>query len=145
MYLRFFSERELRAVLSALRAVAAANDHFTQAERAFMESIGRVHGADVDADFVDPLTLDEVARRLTSPYSRKHALQLAEAMALVDGPPSGATRRPLNEMAARLGILERDVRIRGDSVAYAGAVLDDLRIPHKSALDTHALRDERRS
>jgi hypothetical protein len=130
MNLQFFSDRELRIVLSALRAVAVANDHFTRPERAFVESIAHVHGADMDADFVDPLTFDEVACRLTSPSSRKHALQLAVAMALVDEQPSEATRRSLSKLAASLGILGPEVSTTRDYVAYAGALLDELRIPH---------------
>lgn len=130
MNLHFFSDRELRAVLSALRAIAVANDHFTRPERAFVESIARVHGADLDADYVDPLTFDEVARSLTSPSSRKHTLQLAVAMALVDGQPSQETRASLNELAASLGILDPEVRPQRDYVAYAGALLDELHIPH---------------
>jgi len=144
MNLHFFSDRELRTVLSALRAVAVANDHFTRPERTFVESIARVHGADMDADFVDPLTFDEVARRLTSTSSRKQALQLAVAMALVDGRPSEATRGSLSKLAASLGILEPEMSTKPDYVAYADALLNELHIPHASVLDAQALGAKRR-
>jgi hypothetical protein len=139
MNLRFFSDRELRAVLSALRAIAVANDHFTPPERAFVERIARVHGTDVDADFVDPLAFHELARRLTSRSSRKHALQLAVAMALVDGPPSDATRRSLHELALSFGAVAQPPALRRDYVAYAGALLDELQIPHAGGPDATLL------
>ena len=91
----------------------------------------------MDADFVDPLTFHEVARRLTSRSSRKHALQLAVAIALVDGPPSDATRRSLRELAVSFGEFEQ-ARTRPDYVAYARALLDDLQIPLAGRLDAQA-------
>ena len=114
MDLKVFSKKELLLVLRALRAVAVANDKFTKAERDFIESVARIHDVEIDADFIDPITLDEVARGLVSAHARKRAVQLAIAMALVEGQPSEATQRAVQNLASALGIAEPGLRVLYD-------------------------------
>jgi hypothetical protein len=106
MDLQVFRPEELDAVLRALRHVAAANDSFTDAERALVEGVARIHGAHVVADRLEPIGLDEVARIVVDPHRRKRAVQLAIVTALVEGTPSQATEAAVRRLATELGLDE---------------------------------------
>jgi hypothetical protein len=111
MDLKVFSRDELVVVLRALRAVAVANDRFTKAEREFVEAVASIHGADIDADFLDPISVEEVARHVTQPHGRKRAVQLAIAMALVEGQPSDNTEQAVRALASALHIAEPGLQV----------------------------------
>jgi hypothetical protein len=106
MDLRVFEPNELTVVLRALRGVAIANDRFTSAERALVEGVARIHGADVSAESLDAIPFHEVARVVTDPHKRKRAVQLAIVTALIEGTPTYATESAVQKLANALGIDE---------------------------------------
>jgi hypothetical protein len=114
MDLKIFPPTELEVVLRALRAVAVANDAFTDGERDFVESIALMHGASVDVAHLVPITFEEVARVVVDPHRRKRAVQLAIVMALVEGEPSESTQRSVQELASALDIPEQGLRVLYD-------------------------------
>lgn len=111
MDLKVFPQSELDAVLRALRAIAVDNDSFTEAECDFVEAVARMHGAEVDANLLPPITFDEVARIVVDPHRRKRAVQLAIVMALVEGDPSDSTQRTVQQLASALEIPEDGLRV----------------------------------
>jgi len=106
MDLNVFNSTELPVVLRALRHVAIENDRFTDAERSLVEGIARIHGVDVDADTLDAISFDEVARVVTDPHRRRRAVQLAIVTALVEGTPSEDTERSVRDFAKALDLDE---------------------------------------
>jgi hypothetical protein len=111
MDLKIFPDPELDAVLRALRHVALANDRFTDAERALIEGVARVHGRELDADTLEPIAFEDVAWIVTEPHRRKRAVQLAIVMALVEGEPSPSTERKVHELAGDLDIDEGGLEV----------------------------------
>jgi len=111
MDLKVFEPQELRAVLGALRNVALANDRFSEAERALIEGVARIHDADIMADSLEPVSFHEVARVVSDPHRRKRVVQLAIVMALVEGSPSEATERCVRELASALGLDEQGLAV----------------------------------
>lgn len=104
MDLIVFPARELYAVLCALRNVALDNDRFTSNERALIEGVARMHGADLSADDLYPITVEHVARIVRDPHRRKRAIELAIVTSLVEGQPSGKTQAKVAELAAALEV-----------------------------------------
>ena len=111
MDLKIFPDFELDAVLRALRHVALANDRFTEAERALIEGVARVHGRELSADALDPIAFEDVALIVTEPHRRKRAVQLAIVMALVEGDPPQSTERKVRELASELAIDEDGLEV----------------------------------
>jgi hypothetical protein len=111
MDLKIFAPRELDAVLRTLRHVAVMNDRFTDAERALVEGVARIHGVELDADLLAPIAFDEVARVVSDPHCRKRAVQLAMVTALVEGTPSQETFAAVRELAAALEIDEAGIEV----------------------------------
>jgi hypothetical protein len=111
MELKVFAPQELDAVLRALRNVALANDRFTDAERALVEGVAHVHEVEIDADELEPISFDEVARVVVDPHRRKRAVQLAIVTALVEGTPSDATEKAVREFASALGLDEEGLDV----------------------------------
>jgi hypothetical protein len=122
MDIKIFAAQELTAVLRMLRRVAAANDRFTEAERALVEGVARIHGVEVDADALEPISFDEVARAVVDPHRRKRAVQLAIVTALVEGAPVEATEAVVRELAGTLGLDEAGVDVLYE-VAHGHALL----------------------
>ena len=122
MDIQIFPTHELIIVLRALRNVAAANDRFTDAERALLEGVARIHAMDVDADELDPISADEVARVIVDPHRRKRVVQLAIVMALVEGTPAAVTENAVRELAAALGLDEEGLEVLYE-VAHGRAFL----------------------
>jgi len=107
MDIRIFPPHELLAVLPTLRAVASENHRFSEAERALLEGVARLHGLDdIDLDALEPVPFDEVARVVVDPHRRKRAVQLAMVTALVEGSPSEETEGKVRAFATSLGIDE---------------------------------------
>lgn len=106
MDVKVFTPAELIAVSRALRHVALANDRFTDAERALVEGLARIHGLSLDADTLQPISLQELARILVDPHRRKRAVQLAIVMALVEGSPQPDTEETVRELATALELDE---------------------------------------
>jgi hypothetical protein len=111
MELRTFTHLELDAVLRSLRGVALCNDRFTDAERALIEGVARIHGVDLDADTLEPIEASQVARLVVHPHRRKRAIQLAIVTALVEGSPSPATERAVRELARALEVDEEGLDV----------------------------------
>jgi hypothetical protein len=111
MDLRVFSHQELQPVLRALRHVAFANRRFTEAERALVEGVARIHGVELDAESLAPIGFDEVAGAVTDPHRRKRAVQLAIVTALVEGSPEPSTERAVRELATALEIDEQGLDV----------------------------------
>jgi hypothetical protein len=111
MDIKVFPENELRAVLRALRAVAVANHTFTEAERDFVASIAHIHGAAIDVDALEPITLGELARTIEDPHRRKRVVQLAIVMALVEGDPEESSQRAMQAIAAVLDIEDSGLKV----------------------------------
>jgi hypothetical protein len=122
MELKVFSNPELDVVLRALRHVAQANDDFTEAERALIEGVARIHGTTIAADSLRAVSFQEVARVVTDLHRRKRAVQLAIVMALVEGKPSDATERVVRELAATLGLDEEGLKVLSE-VTHGHALL----------------------
>ena len=111
MELKVFTPNELVAVLRALRNVAAANDRFTNAERALVEGVARIHEVELDVDALEPISFDEVAQIVVDPHRRKRAVQLAIVTALVEGTPEEATERSVRELALALALDESGLEV----------------------------------
>jgi hypothetical protein len=111
MDIRVFSPDELRVVLRALRNIAVANDAFSDGERALVEGVARIHGVSLSADTLRPIALDELARVVVDPHSRKRAVQLALVMSLVEGTPTPRTERAVQELAAALDLHEEGLSV----------------------------------
>ena len=111
MEIKIFAPHELRAVLRTLRNVASANDRFTDAERALVEGVARIHDADIAADELEPISFDEVARVVVDPHRRKRVVQLAMVTALVEGAPGDATDAALRALASALDIDEEGLGV----------------------------------
>jgi hypothetical protein len=111
MDLKIFPPHELTAVLRALRDVAVTNDRFTEAERALIEGIARIHGREIDADSLEPISFHQVSRVVTDPHRRKRAVQLAIVMALVEGVPDRAAERDVAGLAQALEIDEAGLEV----------------------------------
>jgi len=104
MDLIVFPPRELYAVLCALRSVALENERFSSNERALIEGVARMHGADLSADDLYPITFSHVARIVRDPHRRKRAVELAIVTSLVEGQPSTKTQSKVAELAAALEV-----------------------------------------
>lgn len=111
MDLKIFTPQELDVVLRALRHVVLVNDRFTDAERALIKGVGRIHQVEVLADALEPISFDEVSRVLTDPHRRKRAVQLAIVTALVEGTPSPVTESAVRELATALGLDEAGLEV----------------------------------
>lgn len=111
MELKVFAPQELDAILRALRNVALANDRFTDAERALVEGVARIHQVEISADTLKPISFDEVSRLVVDPHRRKRAVQLAIVMALVEGTPSPATESSVRQLASHLGLDEEGLEV----------------------------------
>jgi hypothetical protein len=122
MDLKVFPPRELGAVLRALRNVASANDRFTDAERALVEGVARIHEFDVSADVLEPISFAEVAKVVQDPHRRKRAVQLAIVTALIEGPPSNVTEREVRNFAAALGIDEQGLDVLYEIAHHRGLI-----------------------
>jgi hypothetical protein len=104
MDIKIFTPPELVAVLRALRNVALVDDRFTDAERALIEGVARLHQASVDADALEPIEFEDVAAVVVDPHRRKRAVQLAIVTSLVEGTPSPESGAAVRDFAAALGI-----------------------------------------
>lgn len=122
MDLQIFAPDELDAVLRALRNVAYANDRFTDAERALVEGVARIHGFDLDPDTLEPISSHEVALAIVDPHRRKRAVQLAMVMALVEGVPTRETSHAVRELGEALEIDEDGLEVLYE-VTYGQAFL----------------------
>lgn len=122
MDLKVFPARELGAVLRALRNVASANDRFTDAERALVEGVARIHEFEVSADMLEPISFAEVARVIQDPHRRKRAVQLAIVTALIEGVPQPATERAVRQFAAALGIDEQGLDVLYEMAHHRGLI-----------------------
>jgi hypothetical protein len=112
MDLQIFPPRELDAVLRGLRNVAVSNDRFTEGERAYIEGIARIHGAELEAESLPPIATDAVAEIVVDPHRRKRALQLAIVMALVEPwPPSPKAEAAVRALADSFGIDEEGLEV----------------------------------
>jgi hypothetical protein len=118
MDLVVFSEKEIIPVLRALRAVAAANDSFTKAEADLVEAVGRLHGVAVNANALDPISFDELARAVTDSHRRKRAVQLAIVAALVEGPPDPRAEQAVADMGNVLGVPEAGIKVLSDVAGH---------------------------
>jgi hypothetical protein len=122
MELTTFTPTELRAVLPALRHVALENDRFTDGERALIEGLALIHGQQLDAEELTPISLETLARVVVDPHRRKRAVQLAIVMALIDGTPSDAASTRVDALAKALEIEEGGVRVLRE-MAHGQAML----------------------
>jgi hypothetical protein len=111
MDLQVFNDRELDAVLRALRHVALENGRFSDAERALVEGVAHIHGHTIDANALAPITLGEVAAAVVDPHRRKRAVQLAIVTALVEGTPTPETFDVVREFAKALEIGEEGLDV----------------------------------
>jgi hypothetical protein len=111
MDLQVFTPQELELVLRALRTIAVANHRFTDAERALVEGVARVHQQEIAVDALQPVAFDDVARVVVDPHRRKRAVQLAIVMALVEGTPSKATESAVRELATALELDEAGLHV----------------------------------
>jgi hypothetical protein len=125
MEIKVFAPHELVAVLGALRNVASANDRFTDAERALLEGVARIHGLDIAAEDLAPISFDEVARIVVDPHRRKRVVQLAMVTALVEGTPSADTEKAVRALASALALDEEGLDVLYQ-VAHGRALLARL-------------------
>lgn len=114
MDLVVFSKNEVTPVLRALRSVAAANDRFTDAEAALIEAVGRLHGVEIEARALEPISPADLAREVVEPHKRKRAVQLAMVTALVEGTPSPEVEETVEGFAQALEIREEGLKVLHD-------------------------------
>ncbi len=98
-------------MLRSLRHIAIANDRFTDAERALIEGIARIHEIEIDADSLEPISLAELAATVTAPHPRKRAIQLAIVTALIEGTPTYRTECAVRELASAFGLDEEGLDV----------------------------------
>ena len=122
MDLQVFPRSELSAVLGALRNVATENGRFTDAERALIEGIARIHEQDISADALEPISFEEVARIVVDPHRRKRAVQIAIVTALVEGTPGPETEAAVRRFADALGFDEAGLAVLSE-VANGNAMI----------------------
>jgi len=125
MDLQVFESQELEPVLRALRRVALADDRFTDAERALIEGVAAIHDVELEADALEPITLAELSRVLVDPHRRKRAVQLAIVTALVEGAPTPAGERAVNELAQALAVDEEGLKVLSE-IAHGHALMARL-------------------
>jgi hypothetical protein len=111
MDLKIFPPHELAVVLRALRDIALSNDRFTEAERALIEGIARIHGREIDVDSMEPISFHQVSLVVTDPHRRKRAVQLAIVMALVEGRPERSAEHDVAGLARALEIDEGGLEV----------------------------------
>jgi hypothetical protein len=116
MDLVVFPKEEMVIALRALRAVASANGAFTQAEADLVEGLARLHGENIDAGTLAPITPSEVAQVIRDPHRRKRVVQLAIVTSLIEGPPGVETDRAVAELACALEVPDGGVRVIHDVV-----------------------------
>ncbi|MEO7093079.1 MAG: hypothetical protein ABI175_07510 [Polyangiales bacterium] len=112
-----FSHQELPWVLRALRTIAEANDVLTEAERALLAAVARLHGESLDIDALPIADEAEVARHVQEPHRRKRLVQLALVTSLIEGEPADATVRAVQTLATALDIDEAGIRVLRDVAA----------------------------
>jgi len=140
MDIEIFHAAELEPVLRALRAVAVANDAFTEAERDFVRAIAQIHDASVDVDALQPIAVEELAGILIDPHRRKRAVQLAIVMALVEGAPDQATERAVRALASALCIADSGLEVLYD-ISHGHTLLARLKMMRRmrdSVRNNHA-------
>jgi hypothetical protein len=122
MDLRVFTAHELEPVLRALRQVALANDHLSDAERALIEGVATIHEVELAADLLEPISFHDLAHIVVDPQRRKRVVQLAIVTALIEGIPSTATEVVVRQLALALGIDEQGLAVLYE-VAHGQALL----------------------
>jgi len=122
MDIKTFPAEELQLVLRSLRHVAAANDLFSEAERALIEGIARIHGLELDAEQLEAVAFEDVARHVVDPHRRKRAVQLAIVTALVEGAPTQRTYDSVQAFARALDFDEDGLDVLYE-LTYGSALL----------------------
>jgi hypothetical protein len=122
MDIAIFEDRELPAVLGALRGVALANDLFTPEEAALLEGLAALHGHGLVADELAHVGAAELARVVTDPHRRKRVVQLAIIMSLVEGQPGERASHAVSELAQALEVSDEGLGVL-DSLTHSRAML----------------------
>src|SRR5262245_31989790 len=122
MDIRVFPRPQLFAVLRSLRNVACANDRFTDAERALIEGVARLHDVSLSADSLSPIAYDQLAKVVVDPHHRKRAVQLAIVMSLVEGTPSPATEHAVGQLAKAIDFHEAGLDVLSE-ITHGHAML----------------------
>ena len=117
MDLIVFSPNEVISVARALRSVVSApGGAMTDHEVELIEAVSRMHGVEVDARALAPITPEEVAKAIPNPHQRKRLVQLAIVMALVEGVPGPDTDHSVRTLARALDVGDGGVQTLHDVV-----------------------------
>jgi hypothetical protein len=125
MDIHLFKAHELPMVLGALRGVAQANGHFSEAEAALIEGLAALHGERLAADALPRVSPEQLACILTDPHRKKRAVQLAIITSLVEGQPGEVSSQAVAHLARALDINEPGLRVL-DRVAHERSMLARL-------------------
>ena len=125
MDIAIFPAHELNLVLGALRDVALSNDHFSEAEAQMLEGLAQLHGHELRAAQLPPVTLERLASVVTDPHRRKRAVQLAIIVSLVEGQPDERSSQAVARLARALEVDDEGLRVL-DRVAHGHAMLARL-------------------
>src|SRR5688572_6652661 len=104
------SEAQLQTGLRVLKQVAAADGAFESEERELIAAVARVCGIDVDAEELDPIGVDEVARAFADPTLRTRVVQAMIVVAVIDGAVTSSELAVVRRYAEALGVDEPRVR-----------------------------------
>src|SRR5262245_39602192 len=106
MDLVVFERSELPLVLGALRAVAQSDGVISPEESALVEGVGRIHGASISFDSIEPVSPERVAKGIVDPHRRKRLVQLAIVAALAQGSPVPEREAAVDALAKALEVPE---------------------------------------
>ena len=100
------SEAEVRAVLGAGRAVAAADGTFAEHERQLLEAAARALGYSGDVGELEPAAPESVAAVVTDSRTRERIVQALILVALMDGEVKDSELVAIRRYARALGVDE---------------------------------------
>ncbi|WP_437657401.1 hypothetical protein [Sorangium sp. So ce1182] len=109
-----FSSHELPIALGALREVALADRALARLDpeqRAVLEELAALHGAEVDVDGLPRVAPEAAARAIPDPRRRKRLVQLALVVAMADGEVTAAEVDAAEALARALGVREQGVGV----------------------------------
>jgi ubiquinone biosynthesis protein Coq4 len=121
MDIAVFTPDELPIALRALYTVAIANGSITPAEQQLFEALCEIHAQPVPK--IGPITMKELAERITRPHARHRLVQLAFVTALVDTDPTEGQYAAVRAIADALGEEEKSLTLLRDLVNDSRAMV----------------------
>lgn len=105
---KIFAPEELPVALGAVRAI---DPYPTLDQDRFLRAIARLHDQQIDPETLPAPAPEETARRILDPQTRRHVLELAVVMALIDGQVLPIPTANVSILARTFGVDERETRV----------------------------------